>query len=129
MGLTAWMVSGAVISDFVSHPDPGGHFWHFWLGRRKLFAPCKVFHFQNLSCTLLRAQSLVIVLGCWERQPQTISLGLKLLLNLVHSFVYFEGRNGEPSSGMHLKCSKPCFQQVPIPMAMAISSGLLGLTH
>lgn len=34
---------------------------------------------------------------CWERQPQTNSLGLKFLLNLVHNSTWSKGRKGEPS--------------------------------
>lgn len=128
MGLPAWMIAsrGEGGSSLISYLIliQGYHTWPFWLGRRKPFAPPTVFHFQKVSSRWLRAESLTTIWGCWERQPQTIRLGLKLLLKLGHHCVYFQGRKGEPSKGTHLKSSKFCFPQVPSPSASATFSGL-----
>ena len=71
--MSAWMISGAVLSDFIPPPDsgavlPGTSGWE----EGNLLLP-KDFHFQNLSSRVLKLESLVIILGHWEKQPQLLA--------------------------------------------------------
>lgn len=93
------------------------------IGKKEAFCSLRFFTFGKCQME----QTLGIILGFWERQPQTMSAGLKLLLNLVHNPVHFQTQKGRIFPvGCISSRTNPVSTDAPCA-ATASPSGLLGL--
>lgn len=118
------MISGAVLSDFIPPPDsgavpPGTSGWE----EGNLLLPIRF----SLSKLVIQGPQTRITsdhFGAPGKAASTISLGLKLLLHLVHKSTDFKGRKGEPEGlGENASQAEQVILSAAVPMAPAPSSG------
>lgn len=119
------MISRAVLSDFIPPPDSGA-------------VPSGTSGWEEGNLLLLIRFSLSKLViqgpqtritsdhfGALGKAASSISLGLKLLLHLVHNCTDFKGRKGEPEGrGENAsQVEQVALSAGPVPMASAPSSG------
>ena len=124
--MSAWMISGAVLSDFIPPPDsgavpPGTSGWE----EGNLLLPIRF----SLSKLVIQGPQTRITsdhFGALGKAASTISLGLKLLLHLVHNSTDFKGRKGEPEGRWEnaSQAEQVMLSAGPVPMAPAPPLGL-----
>ena len=119
------MISRAVLSDFIPPPDSGAvpsdtSGWE----EGNLLLPIRF----SLSKLVIQGPQTRITsdhFGALRKAASSISLGLKLLLHLVHNCTDFKGRKGEPEGrGENAsQVEQVALSAGPVPMASAPSSG------